>query len=212
MRIPILHAMALALAFTSQPVLAALHIDPSNPRYFADESGKTIRLGGHQIFVDLQDNSFNKSATYNWATTLDWAWDLDFATTRGINFIRNWITWSYGSGSVADDIGAVAFPMMYERTGPGTAADGGRKFDLTRFNEAFFQRLRERLLDAQQRGIYVSIMLFEVYGFMYGASPGDRLYGMAMSSTARTTSTVSTSIPTVTVAGSSSSTTTNRRC
>lgn len=166
------YLLAFLLASAPQHLQAALQIHPSNPRYFADESGKAIRLGGHQIFVDLQDNSFNKPSTYGGAPTLDWAWYLDFATARGINFIRNWIIWSYGSGSVADDINAVAYPMMYERSGPGTAADGGLKFDLMRFDEVFFQRLRQRLLDAQQRGIYVSIMLFEVYGFMHGSSPG----------------------------------------
>lgn len=37
-----------------------LKVHPANPRYFADKSGKAVYLGGHQIFVDLQDNSFNK--------------------------------------------------------------------------------------------------------------------------------------------------------
>src|SRR5262249_41618704 len=39
--------------------------------------------------------------------------------------------------------------------------DGGLKFDLTRFNQAYFDQLRSRVLEAAQRGIYVSVMLFE---------------------------------------------------
>src|SRR4030095_3249226 len=41
------------------------------------------------------------------------------------------------------------------------ALDGGLKFDLTRFNQAYFDQLRSRVLEAAQRGIYVSVMLFE---------------------------------------------------
>ena len=35
------------------------------------------------------------------------------------------------------------------------------KFDLTRFNQAYFDQLRSRVVEAAQRGIYVSVMLFE---------------------------------------------------
>ena len=147
------------------PPAGPLRAHPDNPRYFVDASGKTVRLAGHQIFVDLQDNSFNKATIYGGATTLDWNWYLDFARERGLNFLRNWIIWSYGSGEMADDRGAVATPMIYARTGPGTALDGNPAFDLAVYDEAFFQRLHDRLAQAGERGIYVSVMLFEVYGF-----------------------------------------------
>jgi hypothetical protein len=52
-------------------------------------------------------------------------------------------------------------PLPYERTGPGTALDGDPKFDLTRFNQAYFDRLRSRVQAAGERGIYVSVMLFQ---------------------------------------------------
>src|SRR6266566_2307192 len=45
--------------------------------------------------------------------------------------------------------------------GRGTALDGGRKFDLTRFNQTYFDRLRSRVVEAGQHGIYVSVMLFQ---------------------------------------------------
>ncbi len=52
-------------------------------------------------------------------------------------------------------------PLPYQRTGPGRALDGGAKFDLTKFNQAYFDRLRSRVIEARDRGIYVSIMLFQ---------------------------------------------------
>ena len=51
-------------------------------------------------------------------------------------------------------------PLAYQRTGPGKALDGGLKFDLTRFNQEYFDRLRSRVIHARDRGIYVCIMLF----------------------------------------------------
>lgn len=63
-----LHALLLfacMAASTSQP----LRIHPTNPRYFtdgttnADGSLKAIYMGGHEIFVDQQDNAFNKEWT-----------------------------------------------------------------------------------------------------------------------------------------------------
>ena len=57
--------------------------------------------------------------------------------------------------------------------GPGTALDGKPKFDLDRFNQAYFDRLRARVIAAGDRGIYASIMLFD------GWSVEDKSYGGA---------------------------------
>lgn len=151
-----------------------LRVHPKNPLYFANDSGEAICLGGHQIFVDLQDNSFNKEFIRNKQRTLDWDKYLAFATHHNFNYLRNWVIWSTGSGSMAPVNNAVAFPMPYERArGHGRANDGGLKFDLYKFDEAFFRRMRQRCQDLQARGIYVSIMLFEVYGFLGGEACGD---------------------------------------
>jgi hypothetical protein len=152
-------------------------VHPANPRYFTDDTGKAIYLGGHQIFVDLQDNSFNKEFTRGWERTLDWEEHLDFMKERNLNYLRNWIIWSAGSGANAAP-NKVARPMMYKRTGPGNARDGGKKFDLYKFDQEFFDRMRDRLIQAQDKGIYVSIMLFELYGFGTGeGTPPNTLWG-----------------------------------
>ncbi|HZS11483.1 MAG TPA: hypothetical protein VFA38_04480, partial [Nitrospirales bacterium] len=51
-------------------------------------------------------------------------------------------------------------PLPYDRPGPGIARDGKPKFDLTTLNVKYFDRLRARVAAAQDRGIYVSVMLF----------------------------------------------------
>src|SRR5690606_28371840 len=45
------------------------------------------------------------------------------------------------------------------------------KFDLTRFNEMYFTRLRERVLKANARGINVAVMLFQ--GFSLDKTGGN---------------------------------------
>ena len=56
--------------------------------------------------------------------------------------------------------------MPFKRTGPGNALDGKPKFDLHQFDPDFFELLRQQVAKAQRRRVYVSVMLFEVYGFM----------------------------------------------
>jgi hypothetical protein len=51
-------------------------------------------------------------------------------------------------------------PFPYVRTGPGNASDGGLKFDLHKFNQVYFDRLRERVKALHQAGIYAGVYLF----------------------------------------------------
>jgi hypothetical protein len=166
----------LTIMLLSVPAWATrpLRVHPENPRYFTDDLGQAIYLAGHQSFVDLQDNSFNKEFTRAGQRKLDWGEYLDFLSEHHFNYLRSWTIWSTGSGSMAPVNHAIASPMPYQRVeGKGKARDGGDKFDLDQFDEQFFQRMRSRCEDLQDRGIYVSIMLFEVYGFLGGEACGE---------------------------------------
>jgi hypothetical protein len=138
-----------------------LRVHPSSPRYFTDNSGKAIYLSGAQIFVDLQDNTFNKSFIYNYQGALNFSWYMRFMRDRNLNYIRNWTLMSTGGAS-----GVIASPMPYTRVpGYGNALDGEPKFDLNRFNQSFFDRMRARVIEAGRNGIYISIMFYDVYAF-----------------------------------------------
>jgi hypothetical protein len=52
-------------------------------------------------------------------------------------------------------------PPRYVRTGPGNANDGGLKFDLTKINPDFLERLHYRATQCAQRGIYAIVQLFQ---------------------------------------------------
>ena len=65
------------------------------------------------------------------------------------------------------------FPGEWLRTGPGNANDGGLKFDLTKFDQSYFDRMRARTITAGQNGIYVSVMLFNGYELQFDTNPID---------------------------------------
>src|SRR5215217_2827978 len=67
-------------------------------------------------------------------------------------------------------------PQPWPRTGPGTAKDGKPRFDLSRFDPAYFGRLRDYVVAAGEAGIYVSVMLFEGFG-LHLTPPPDNVEG-----------------------------------
>lgn len=62
-------------------------------------------------------------------------------------------------------------PQPWPRTGPGAATDGKPKFDLSRFDQAYFDRLRDRVIAAGNEGIYVAVMFFDGFGLHLSPVP-----------------------------------------
>ncbi len=129
-----------------------LRVHPRNPRYFTDGGGRAIYLTGSHCWQSLQDLSDRPP--------FDYAAYLDMLQEHGHNFMRMW-AWEGGESVAGQDLGPIFSPMPYRRTGPGTALDGQPKYDLTQWDPAYFERLRSRVSAARDRGIYVSVMLFQ---------------------------------------------------
>ena len=92
---------------------------------------------------------------------LDYKWYLDFLGSHHHNFFRLW-RWESPKWTDDEPNGvAYARPHPWLRTGPGLAADEKPKFDLTCFAPEYFARMRQRIQAAGERGMYVSVMLFE---------------------------------------------------
>ncbi|MBI3857663.1 MAG: hypothetical protein HY293_18430, partial [Planctomycetes bacterium] len=132
-----------------------LFVHPSNPRYFTDGSGKAVYLTGSHVWENFQD----RGTTWP-PPAFDYTAYLDFLQSRNHNFIRlwNWEQARWAPWTNGDDFST---PLPYARSGPGNALDGGLKFNLDQFYQPYFDRLRSRVIAARDRGIYVSIMLFE---------------------------------------------------
>jgi hypothetical protein len=136
-----------------------LQISTLNPRYFADPSGKVVLLGGSHHWINFVDSgTVSPPPPFNYD-----AW-LDFLVSNHHNFFRLWAQGlpkkNYGIQNAGPWFQS---PQPWLRTGPGNATDGLPKFDLSRFNQAYFDRLRQRVQQAGARGLYVSIMLFDGY-------------------------------------------------
>jgi hypothetical protein len=133
-----------------------LRVHPTNPRYFTDDSGRAIYLTGSHTWTNLQDVSGYKELT-NLAELGGFSGHLEWLHSYNHNFIRLWIlehAWDAAEG-------ATIAPLPWPRTGPGKALDGKPKFDVTKFDPAYLDRLRSRVTAAGKRGFYVSIMLFD---------------------------------------------------
>jgi hypothetical protein len=121
-----------------------LRVHPEDPRFFQDAQGRRVRLAGSHHWDSLIDNAERPGG-------FDFEEYLDRLAAWGHNFIRLWTHEAW-----TRDL----HPRWYERTGPARALDGRPRFDLTRFNPEYFDRLRRRVVRAGERGFYVSVMLF----------------------------------------------------
>jgi len=140
----------------TQPGFAGpLRVSSVNRRYFTDGSGRAIYLTGAHTWPNFQDVGVtDPPAPFNWTGY------LDFLVQHHHNVMKLW-RWEQAKWSSETPSVVWIDPMPYLRPGPGTALDGKPKFDLTQFNPAYFARMRQRVIEAGHRGIYVSIMLFD---------------------------------------------------
>jgi hypothetical protein len=161
---PTLLAVALAAGLHAQtrPATGPLRVLASNPRWFTDGSGKAIVLTGSHTWQNLQDNGLiMRGAVQNPPPVFDYPAYLATLEHHGHNFFRLW-RWETPrwTDKFTNEV-KYARPHPWQRTGPGTATDSEPKFDLEKFNPAYFDRLRDRVKAAGERGIYASVMLFE---------------------------------------------------
>ncbi|HXJ73808.1 MAG TPA: DUF6298 domain-containing protein, partial [Candidatus Dormibacteraeota bacterium] len=162
-------APSTALAATpAAPTRGPLRVHPINPRYFADNTGKAILLTGSHTWGNLQDYRY---ATLPSPPALDFGVYLTFLQRHHHNFFRLW-AWETSFNPKAKQGTIYYEPMPYQRPGPGIALDDKPKFDLTLFNQAYFDRMRTRVVAARASGIYASVMLFNGFSIQSKGNVG----------------------------------------
>lgn len=135
-----------------------LTVHPKNPRYFANTKGEIVYLTGSHTWSNTQSGSFNNFS--------------EMLAEHGHNFIRYWMM-EHTKGTAFSDNGEPKSMMPWLRTGPGLANDDLLKFDINKFNQSYFDRLRTRVSIAKSRNQYISIMLFQ--GWSIDASYGNNV-------------------------------------
>jgi len=143
-----------------------LRVSSHNSRWFTDNSGNAVYFACSHTWSALVDNgATDPPVVFDYPDFLDWL------QKQGHNCTKLWTFEEarYSTEVVSDDYWFA--PMIYARTGPGNALDGKPKFDVKTFNQSYFDRLRDRVLKAQERGIYVIVPSFN--GWSIGSPKGD---------------------------------------
>lgn len=173
-RLAILIVAASCSTMTSaQTPSGPLRVHPTNPRYFADAQNRAVYLTGSHTWGNMQDMWQGTYTAFNFSAY------LDMMQANNHNFVRLWRlelpAYRYNNNSTE-----YSSPHPWKRTGPGNAGYGGLKFDLTQFEQAYFDRIRARCIAAGNRGMYASVMLFEGHGI---ANAVEAWYSHPMKST-----------------------------
>lgn len=149
--LPLLGSLAGSAAAAEVPPLG-LH--PDNPHYFLFRGKPTILLTSGEHYGAVLNKDFD-GVRY-----------LEELQRCGFNLTRTFSGTYFevpGSFKIVDNTLAPtpkAYLGPWARSGQPGAADGGSKFDLTRWDESYFARLKEFVVQAGRRGIVVELVLF----------------------------------------------------
>jgi len=146
---------ALLLAGTAAAAdFAPLALHPDNPRYFLFRGRPTVLVTSGEHYGAVLNLDF------------DYVRYLDTLAADGLNLTR---TFSGVYREIPGSFGITDNPLApkpdrylapWPRTGKGGDVDGLGRFDLERWNEAYFSRLRDFVAAAAQRGVVVELNLF----------------------------------------------------
>jgi uncharacterized repeat protein (TIGR01451 family) len=144
---------------TGAPPLSAPLTVSSNPNYFKDGAGRPIVLNGSHTW-----NTFQDWGTNDTINPVNFDEFVNFLVSHGHNFTLLWQTELPRfcnlptTATLPPDF--VVGPLPWQRTGPGLASDGGLQFDLTKFDQSYFDRLRSRVQALNAAGIYAGVYFF----------------------------------------------------
>ena len=156
----------------TQAAAEPLVVSATNPRYFTRSGdGEAVYLSGSHIWNNFHDGMGPGSDCAQTAEALDFEAYLRFLADHGHNFIRLWRWEQFKSQAAGGGFHLCMSPQPWPRSGSGTATDGGPRFDLSTFDPAYFDRLRDRVIAAGDRGIYVAVMLFDGWALHLSPSP-----------------------------------------
>ena len=141
--------------------MGLLRVNLENRRYFTNGNGKAVLLVGSDYWNLWQDGGRT-----NPPPPFDYDTFIQFALDHGYNYLKSQ-TWEQAR-HITDGQYWYTQPTIWARTGPGNALDGDLKFDLNTLNPDYFNRVRARVAQAEQNGLYV------IVDFFHGFSVADK--------------------------------------
>lgn len=143
---------------------------PGNGHYFEFRGQPVVLMGSTEHYGSLINLDF------------DYVRYLNEVRSCGLNLVRVF-TGAYRQypGFVVEDtplnVAPGRFIAPWARSDVAGASDGGKKFDLTKWDAAYFHRLHELVRAAGERGIVVEVTLFcPFYRVMF---PDDRIWNVS---------------------------------
>jgi hypothetical protein len=130
----------------------AISLHPENPKYFLFR-GKPLAL-----ITATEHYGSVVNAAFDFERYLQDAADKRMTLTRLFLLFREQQSARNPYSPIKPDTPDFLTPFL--RTGPGKALDGERKFDLDKWNPAYFERLHRFLKRASELGIVVEVTLF----------------------------------------------------
>ena len=123
-------------------------INTSFPYFFSDPDGKPLILMGDYTWETFSSPDSDYSKMFR------------SMKERGLNLSRVWLWW-----------GSEEFPGVknqkhiepFLRNGAGLANDGKPKYDLSKFNPAFFKKLKDFCRVADENGINLQLMMMDAW-------------------------------------------------
>jgi hypothetical protein len=131
-----------------------IHLHPDNPHYFQFRGKSTVLITSTEHYGAVLNGDFDATPY------------LDELHARGFNLTRTFSgTYREVPGSFKIEKNTLAptaerYIAPWPRTDIPGAADGRSKFDLGRWNDAYFERLQRFVAAASERGIVVEYVLF----------------------------------------------------
>jgi hypothetical protein len=152
-------ASLLAAIPKSKPIMTPLRASSTNPNYFTDGNNQAVYLTGSHTWNNFQDWGTDDSPQ-----PFDFAAYVKMLVAHHHNFTLLWQTelpvFRGLPTRAKDSPDLFVTPQPWRRTGPGVASDGKPTFDLTKFNQPYFDRLRDRVEQLKAAGIYAGVYLF----------------------------------------------------
>jgi hypothetical protein len=132
-----------------------LSLHPANPRYFFFRGKPTIIITSGEHYGAVMNLDF------------DYVRYLDTLRRDGMNHTRMFTGAAYVEPQGAFNIernsmapGPGRYISPWARSATGGYANGGNKFDLSKWDESYFRRLKDFIAQASERGIIVEVNLF----------------------------------------------------
>jgi hypothetical protein len=153
------------------PISGPLSVS-KNPRYFADARGAPLILCGSHSWNTLQDWGLDGRIQ-----PVDFDAFIRFLNSHGHNCTLLWYTELprfHGLPTTdGDPPDFTVEPHPWLRTSAELATDGQPKFDLTKFNPEYFNRVRNRVQALASAGIYAGVYFFTGEWLLRFRSPRD---------------------------------------